>query len=227
MTTLFFAALILGFLFNAAPGAVFAETIKVGVRGGFKPALAVQLGSLLGDAIWAVLGLLGIGLLLEIDALRIPVGIAGIAYLLWLSLDSWKSANNDIGEISTSDEEDARDAFKSGALLSITNPQNIAYWAALGSALGSVGITDPAPIHYAVFFAGFMASSIAWSFMCAAMVDRLFRNTGQKWARLTYKICALAFLLLAISSAKQLMNNRQSEIVEQNIGPKIAPTRQL
>ncbi len=51
MTTLFFAALLLGFLFNAAPGAVFAETIKVGVRGGFKPALAVQLGSLLGDAV--------------------------------------------------------------------------------------------------------------------------------------------------------------------------------
>jgi len=208
MATLFFAALLLGFLFNAAPGAVFAETIKVGVRGGFKPALAVQVGSLLGDAIWAVLGLLGIGVLLQIDTLRLPVGIAGVAYLLWLSWDSWKAANNELGEINSSTETATRDALRSGALISITNPQNIAYWAALGSALGSLGINDPAPLHYFVFFAGFMVSSILWAFMCAAMVDRLFRNASQKWAHLTYKICALAFLLLAMSSAKQLVSSR-------------------
>jgi len=211
MTTLFFAALLLGFLFNAAPGAVFAETIKVGVRGGFKPALAVQIGSLLGDAVWAILGLLGIGVLLQIDALRIPVGFAGVAYLLWLSFDSWKAANSELGVVSASDTEVTRDALKSGALLSLTNPQNIAYWAALGSALGSLGIADPEPIHYTIFFAGFMVSSIMWSFMCAAMVDRLFRNAGQKWAKLTYKVCALAFLLLAMSSAKQLISTRQSD----------------
>lgn len=212
MTMLFFAALLLGFLFNAAPGAVFAETIKVGVRGGFKPALAVQLGSLLGDAVWAILGLLGVGALLQIDVLRIPVGIAGVAYLLWLSFDSWNAANSELGDISASSEDVTRDALKSGALLSLTNPQNIAYWAALGSALGSLGITDPVPTHYAVFFAGFMVSSVMWSFMCAAMVDRLFRNAGQRWAQLTYKVCALAFLLLAVSSAKQLVGSRQSEL---------------
>lgn len=211
MTTLFIAALLLGFIFNAAPGAVFAETVKVGVRGGFKPALAVQIGSLLGDAAWAILGLLGIGVLLQIELLRIPVGVAGVGYLLWLSYDSWTAANSELGELSNSSEYVSRDALKSGALLSLTNPQNIAYWAALGSALGSLGISDPAPVHYVVFFSGFMVSSIAWCFVCAAMVDRLFRNAGHKWAQLTYKICALAFLLLAISSAKQLVGSRQAE----------------
>lgn len=211
MTTLFFAAFILGFLFNAAPGAVFAETIKVGVRGGFRPALAVQIGSLLGDAVWAILGLLGIGVLLQIDLLRLPVGIAGVAYLLWLSFDSWKASNSELVDMSTSNEEVTRDALKSGALLSLTNPQNIAYWAALGSALGSLGIADPTPIHYAVYFVGFMVSSVLWSFICAAMVDKVFRNAGQKWAQLTYKVCALAFLLLAISSAKQLLGSRQTD----------------
>jgi len=206
------AAVLLGFLFNAAPGAVFAETVKVGVRGGFKPALAVQIGSLLGDAVWAILGLLGIGVLLQVDILRLPIGVAGVAYLLWLSYDSWKAANSELGKLSNSDEAVTRDALKSGALLSLTNPQNIAFWAALGSALGSLGISDPEPMHYAVFFAGFMASSVAWSFVCSAMVDRLFRNAGQKWATLTYKRCALAFLLLAISSAKQLINSRQPEL---------------
>ena len=61
MTTLFISAFVLGLVFNAAPGAVFAETIRRGVCGGYRPALAVQIGSLVGDALWAILGLVGIG----------------------------------------------------------------------------------------------------------------------------------------------------------------------
>ena len=62
MISLFFAAFVFGLIFNAAPGAVFAETVRRGIRGGFRPALAVQLGSLAGDTLWALLGLSGVGL---------------------------------------------------------------------------------------------------------------------------------------------------------------------
>ncbi len=58
--SLFGMAFLLGLIFNAAPGAVFAETIRRGVDGGYQPALAVQIGSLAGDAAWAILGLAGI-----------------------------------------------------------------------------------------------------------------------------------------------------------------------
>ena len=81
------AAFLLGLVFNAAPGAIFAETVRRGATGGFRPALAVQIWSLVGDATWAVLGLLGVGLLLQVDLLKWPVGLAGSAYLLWLSWD--------------------------------------------------------------------------------------------------------------------------------------------
>src|SRR5216117_528709 len=85
MLTLFAAAFLLGLVFNAAPGPVFAETVRRSLRGGFRPALAVQIGSLVGDALWAVLGLAGVGLLLQLELLRVPIGIAGVAYLLWLA----------------------------------------------------------------------------------------------------------------------------------------------
>ena len=90
---------------------------------------------------------------------------------------------------------------------SITNPQNIAYWAALGSALGAIGVSEPTSAHYAVFFCGFMLSSLIWCFLCAALVDRAFRNTGGKWARLTYQVCAVAFLVLALSSARNIVGS--------------------
>jgi len=203
MLVLFCSAFVLGLVFNAAPGAVFAETVRQGVRGGYRPALMVQLGSLAGDASWAVLGLVGVGLLLQAEALRLPIGLAGALYLLWLSVDSWRASAAEFG--SQVDPVAARqDALRAGVVLSLTNPQNVAYWAALGSAMGAVGIHAPEASHYAVFFAGFMVSSVVWAFLCAAMVARLFRNAAAGWARLTYRACAIAFLLLALSSLRDL-----------------------
>ncbi|MBB6095376.1 chemosensory pili system protein ChpE/L-lysine exporter family protein LysE/ArgO [Povalibacter uvarum] len=204
MLTVFISAFLLGLIFNAAPGAVFAETVRQGVRGGFRPALAVQIGSLVGDALWAVLGLVGIGLLLQLEALRLPIGIAGALYLLWLAYDSWRAASQ---EFRIDDGTRSKRALRAGVLLSVTNPQNVAYWAALGSALGAVGIQEPTAIDYGTFFGGFMASSIVWSFVCAAIVDRLFRKAGARWASITYKVCAVAFVALAAGSVRDLIHH--------------------
>jgi chemosensory pili system protein ChpE len=203
MLTLFTSAFFLGLVFNAAPGAVFAETIRQGVRGGYRAALLVQLGSLVGDALWAILGLVGIGLLMQAEALRFPVGVAGIIYLLWLSYDSWRASTLEFGtQVNPSAAQNG--ALKAGVLLSVTNPQNIAYWAALGSAMGAVGVSEPNAAQYAMFFAGFMVSSVVWAFACAALVARLFRNSTSAWAKLTYRACAIAFLVLALSSSREL-----------------------
>lgn len=204
MTTLFLSAFLLGLVFNAAPGAVFAETIRQGAHGGFRPALAVQIGSLVGDALWAVLGLVGVGLLLQLQWLRWPVGVAGVVYLLWLALDAWRAASQEFA-IDGSAAVQRQRALRAGVTLSVTNPQNIAYWAAMGSAMGAVGVQHPTGADYGVFFAGFMVSSVVWAFFCAAVVDRLFKRAGARWARVTYKLCALAFLALALGSVRDLV----------------------
>jgi chemosensory pili system protein ChpE len=209
MLTLLATAFLLGLVFNAAPGAVFAETVRQGLRGGYRPALAVQLGSLVGDATWALLGLLGIGLALQWDALRWPVGVAGAAYLCWLSWDSWRAARqvhevHEVPDVSAASPRPARSPLRAGMLLSLTNPQNLAYWAAMGSAMGAVGIAQPKALDYSLFFIGFMAASVLWSFVCAALVDRVFRRAGAGWARFTYRLCAAALLWLALSTLRDL-----------------------
>lgn len=204
MLAFFISAFLLGLVFNAAPGAVFAETVKRGARGGFKPALAVQVGSLTGDALWAVLGLTGVGILLQADALRMPIGIAGVAYLLWLARDAWRAAGQHLDTRGTN-AASHRSALKAGALLSLTNPQNIAYWAAMGSAMGALGVHEPDGTHYAVFFTAFMTASVLWCFVAATLVDRLFRRANTQWATLTYRLCAAALLALAIGSMRDLV----------------------
>ena len=49
--------------------------MRRGVRGGFRPAFEVQLGSLVGDALWAAPGLAGVGLVMRLEALRTPVAL--------------------------------------------------------------------------------------------------------------------------------------------------------
>ena len=207
MLMLFASAFVLGLVFNAAPGAVFAETVRQGVRGGYRPALAVQLGSLVGDASWALLGLAGIGLVMQIDALRWPIGLAGAAYLLWLSWDSWQAARTEHRlDASNTAAATQKQALRRGMALSLTNPQNLAYWAAMGSALGAVGVTQPGASDYGLFFAGFMTSSLLWCFVCAALVDRLFRRAAAHWSRFTYRCCAALLLALALGTLRDLLS---------------------
>lgn len=209
MLTLLITAFVLGLVFNATPGPVFAETVRQGVRGGFRSALAVQFGSLVGDALWAGVGLVGVGLLLQLERLRAPISVASVVYLLWLAWNTWQASRGEFAMSVTLDGTDHRQAWRAGVLLSLTNPQNVAYWAALGSALGSVGVKAPTVADNIVFFVGFMVSSTAWALLVAALVDRAFRRVGARWARLTYRACAIAFLMLALSMLRQLWVSRQ------------------
>ena len=200
----FIQAFILGLLFNATPGVVFTETIKRGINGGFFPALYVQIGSLAGDALWAILGLLGIGILLNIDILKYPLSIIGIIYLIYLAYDSFISSNIKYEKIVVS-KSIKNNALKSGIFLSITNPQNIAYWAALGSSFGALGIAEPQTSHYFIFFFGFISSSILWCFVCALAVEKIFKYTNSVIKKYIFRICGVVFLYLAIGTLYNLI----------------------
>lgn len=200
----FIQAFILGLLFNAAPGVVFTETIKRGITGGFFPALYVQIGSLAGDAIWAILGLLGVGILLNIDIFKFPLSIIGIIYLIYLAYDSFVSSNIKYEKIVVSKSMKSS-ALKSGIFLSITNPQNIAYWAALGSSFGALGIAEPQTSHYFIFFFGFISSSILWCFVCALAVEKIFKYTNSIIKKYIFRICTIAFLYLAVGTFYNLI----------------------
>ena len=202
MLTLFVSALLLGFVFNAAPGAVFAETVRQGLRGGFRPAFAVQAGSLVGDAAWAVLGLAAAGSLAQVQALRVPLAVGGSLYLAWLALDSWKAARCELAIAPAGTAAPVRVALRRGVLLSLANPQNLAFWAALGGVLAALGVDRPGVPDYAVFLAGFLAASLAWCFVCAALVARI-ALLGPAWARWSLRLCAAALLWLAVSNLRE------------------------
>jgi chemosensory pili system protein ChpE len=145
--------------------------------------------------------------------MQLPVAMAGAAYLAYLAWDSWAASNAPIqssashkANIKTS-AKSTQSAARAGVIISATNPQNIAYWAAIGSAFGALGITQPQPLDYALFFSGFMLSSLLWCFFCAALVSKLFGKAGNKWKVITYRLCAIAFFYLACGTLYKAIAN--------------------
>ncbi|MFI8745559.1 LysE family transporter [Pseudomonas sp. NPDC077186] len=204
MFSFFLAALLLGFVFNAAPGAVFSETLRRGLRDGYRPALLVQIGSLVGDATWAALGLTGLALLLGSAEVRYPLTLASALYLAWLGYQSLRDAHQP--PLPGGDGQGrGGSAFAAGAALSLTNPQNLVYWAAMGGAMAAIGVAEPTPTHLALFFAGFMLSSLLWCFICAGLVDWFRRAASRLWHRLTYLACGLALLGLSGMTLAELL----------------------
>jgi len=65
MLTLFTSSLLLGIVFCAPPGAIAAEAVRRGFAKGFRPALFVEFGSLVGDATWAIVALVGLAVLVQ------------------------------------------------------------------------------------------------------------------------------------------------------------------
>lgn len=201
MLTIFFYALVFGFVFCLSPGAVLAETLRRGLLHGFTPALLVQFGSLVGDAVWAVIGLTGIALLIQHDAVRVPLTVVCALYLAWLGIrsliDAWKPPESDAAPAST-----RQNALAVGAAISLANPKNIVYWGALGSALSGIVGTTPSHGQTLMFFAGFMLASVLSCFLIAALVNVLRQNASPLWQRISYGTCGVVLIYLAVLAAQ-------------------------
>jgi chemosensory pili system protein ChpE len=169
----------LGILFNAAPGAVFAESLRRGMRGGFRSAFAVQVGSLVGDATWAVLGLTGVGALFLLDGVRVPLMMVGALLTVALGAVSLRASLRPAGGApadASAGSDPSRGGLSVGAAMSLTNPMNVVYWAGAAAAVsGAVG-ADPSWQAMAVFFSGFFIASLLWCWICAGGIA-LFRRT--------------------------------------------------
>lgn len=203
MLTLFVAAFLFGLAFNAAPGAVTAESLRRGLRGGFRPAFAVQVGSLAGDFTWAVLGLAGAGALLAVPLLRMPLEAVGAALLTWMAWGAWRDARSggtfDAAGAGAAGSQTG--ALAAGAALSLSNPQNVTFWAALVAPMAALGVDSAWSAEAAVFLAGFAAACVLWCFVAAGVIAWARRALTPALHRTLNLACALALAAFAAIAA--------------------------
>jgi threonine/homoserine/homoserine lactone efflux protein len=201
----------LALAFCLSPGPVFAESLRQGLKGGFRPALFVQFGSLVGDLAWALAAFGGLGLIFTVPAFRLPLELAGATFLFWLAWDSFRSAPDyPVLDMATEPPRAAVGALASGVILSVTNPKNIPFWVAVGTAMGGLGVPEPISVEGAVFLSGFMAACVGCCFVTSAGIAWLHRHLTPRlffWINIATSIALATLATIGLISALQSISS--------------------
>jgi len=197
--SLFLASFVLAIAFCAPPGVVTAETVRRGAARGFIPALFVQFGSLIGDTTWAIIALTGLAFIVQNNTAKAILSLLGIVLMLKLAWDAFKDAHHGKELEPTSSARGAkRGDFANGAFLSLGNPLNIVFWTGLGSTVFTSLSERPKPIHFAIFFAGFLGGAVLWCFFMAGLIAwgrKFVTRTFFRWVNLSCGIVLSFFAL--------------------------------
>lgn len=201
--TVLVTAFTFGVAYTAAPGAVNTESLRRGLARGFRPALLVQLGSLVGDLGWAALALAGLSLVLQDRPIQLALGIAGGCFLLRLAWNALQHAWR--GGLPLAHGQTNRGDFATGLFFSVANPFGLAFWSAVGGGLGTLGITTPG--GFSAFLLAFAAGAAAWCFLAAVAIAWTQRRVGLKIQRLT---SAAAGVVLAYFGLRLLWDTAEA-----------------
>ena len=206
MNPLLVSSFILAISFCAPPGVVTAETLRRGSARGFLSALYVQFGSLVGDTTWALIALTGLAFLIQNTIARTVLSLIGIILMLKLAWDAFKDARHGNG-LNVTEGASTRGDFASGAVLSLGNPMNIVFWTGLGTTVFASITGGPEPIHFAIFFTGFLSGAILWCFVMAGLVA-----WGRQWMttsffRVVNAACGLILFYFAFQLGLQTVQS--------------------
>jgi chemosensory pili system protein ChpE len=194
---LFASALVLGLIFSALPDAVNTEAFRRGVKGGFRPAFFLELGSCIGDMVWAVFALIGIAFLMGDRNIQVALGLIGASMLFYLAYRAFMDISHDVidrpkGISSTWD-------FVTGMAVSLCNPMELALWLGIGGSAISVAFPDPVLSDFILFLAGYMTGSVIWCFLFTGLVVYGRRFLDHRLFRTVHLLCGLALVYLGLT----------------------------
>ena len=131
------AGLGLGFLTAAQVGPIWLLCLRSTLRGGFRVGVAIGAGAAVIDMVYAGLGVAGASRLLEIDPLRVTLGVTGAVVLALVGLRTlWSAFRIRLGGEADEEVASPRRAFVTSLGATASNAMTIAAWAAIFSAAG-------------------------------------------------------------------------------------------
>ena len=217
------AGAVIAISFAAPPGPVLVETIRRGLRGGFRPALLVQMGSIIGDLAWCAAALFGLGQFVSQPWARLALGGLGVLVLLWLGARGLREAlapqaveaaqpltpNPSPLSPAAMLPPDRTQAFRSGMAISLTNPWAIGYWMSIGGAMVGAGVAGSTTAQTAAFVGGYAVGVTTYGLIVAACFRWLHRylRPGGLAARVVTGLCGASLIGLGIALGLQVLAN--------------------
>lgn len=174
--TLFLRGLGLGFVIAAAIGPIGLLCIRRTLVDGALVGFVSGLGAATADAFYGALAAFGLtaltGLLIS---LRVPLGVAGGAFLIWLGLRTMRTRA--VAAATTSEGPGLASAYLSTLALTLTNPATILSFGAVFVGLGAVGGGFGGALSLVI---GVGLGSAAWWAVLAVAVSTLRRRISPR-----------------------------------------------
>ncbi|MDR3493728.1 MAG: LysE family transporter [Ancalomicrobiaceae bacterium] len=204
------SVLLTGFLLGWSvawpPGPINAEIARRCLARGFWAGFSLLVGACSGDALWAVVVSLGMGVVLTGHTIRLIMGVTSILLLLILAgmffKGAWSSIRAKLPEEVAADTparfDSRRAGFLLGAGMALTSPWNVAFW------LAAIGRPEMARYGLAALLlmaAAVLAGALVWGVLWSAFVTLVRRSGGGRiWDIAVKLLTGLLMLYFAVAS---------------------------
>ena len=127
--------ILLGLTLAAPIGPVNVEIIKRGLSSGFRQAFLTGAGAICADATYLTLIFFGLTAVLNNDAMKIVLGIAGSFILIYLGAASVRDFSRKAAAPNEKRRRFIKNSFIAGFALAISSPMTIVWWTGVFGAL--------------------------------------------------------------------------------------------
>ncbi len=197
MFVAFWTGLLLGGFVAAQVGPVSLLCIRTATRSGFRAGAAIGMGAATVDLLYAVCGVAGAAALVQIEPIRIALGIAGAAVLAvmgWRTLrTAWRLR---LGGESAAEVATPVNALRTGIIATASNPLTIVSWAAIFGAAATASLVAT-PQGAVALVAGVGLGSATWFLGLAAVAARVGSRLGPRALGLIDVVAGVGLLAFA------------------------------
>ena len=164
----FFAFIVATSIMIAFPGPSVILTVAHSISFGWKPAIATVAGETMGIAVQLLVAAIGLASLLNIVADAFEwIRWAGAAYLVYLGIKQWRSANSSIA-LDTA-EASKKNLFVQGLVVTIVNPKSLIFIAAFLPQF--IDVTRPIALQFALIVPTFLLIAFTVTSVWAIAAD--------------------------------------------------------
>jgi len=180
MVRAWIAGLSLGLFVAAQVGPVSLLCIRTSARSGFRAGASIGLGAAVIDLFYATLGVLGAATVIGLTPVRLALGVAGTVVLAVMGLGTLRAASRiRLGAETTNEVDVPAHAFRTGLIVTASNPLTVLSWAAIFGAAATASLLGNWQ-DAVVLLVGVAIGSATWFLGLAVVSSRAGRRMGPR-----------------------------------------------
>jgi threonine/homoserine/homoserine lactone efflux protein len=200
LAAIFTTSLVVAFSGTLMPGPLLTVTVSQSAKRGFWQGPLLILGHAIVELALVLALTAGLSRLLKQKAVAGLIGLLGGAFLLWMGLDIARSAWWGTVSLSlTSAERSGAQVgpVAAGALVSISNPYWVLWWATVGVSYVALALRQ-GPLGLGYFYVGHILADLSWYSLVAFVITAGRRLMSQPVYRGILLVCGLFLVALSI-----------------------------